>query len=526
MARAANPLPRSFLSILLSLLLTSMAAGAPSATDPGPSAEALIEAGLRHLHQGRYAEAEAAFDGAVRAAPQDPETHLFEAFAHWWLIVFDETMEGAHDQAFDTAIDATLVAGDRLLERHGGAGDARALAANGTAHILRSHVEALRRHHMRAATEARRGRRMLLDALELQPDLTEALFPLGAFNYYADKVPAIVKGLRVILFLPGGDAELGLRQLNRVAGASDRFTTDARLLLAAICGDRDEAAYDAARAHLEAALEDNPGSPLILAPIAELDMRLGRHADAVHVYEDAMRGSAGGGPDRLRQRAWLHSALAAALMADWRLEEAAAALQPAVLASRDDPSGSLRKSVQRLRLELALRRGEKPAWDAILGTPATGGPAPGAGAATAAVSGGLEDAVADALRAARLHHEDEAVTILQRSRAAHPGNPLPPYLAGQILFRIGRHREAVDLFGEVLGAHQRLPPWMEGWAAYYRGMAFRTIGRESDAMVDLRRASEVRRFRAADLAVLELRGGSPGNPACGPAPAAVNAVSP
>ena len=529
MVRAASSLLRFVspaLPILLSLFTPSNVQGATDPTSQGETVALSIDAGLRSLHQGLYEEAEAAFGRAIRTSPQDSETHLFLAFAHWWRTVFDETTGGSHDQAFDAAIDATLAAGERRLDRREGARDARAMAAIGTAHILRSHVEALRRHHMRAATEARRGRRLLLDALELEPDLTEALFPLGAFNYYADKVPAIVKGLRVILFLPGGDADLGLRQLRRVAGAADRFATDARLLLAAICGDRDEEAYEAAMDHLVAALEDNPGSPLILAPIAELDMRLGRHADAVRRYERALQGSTGGGVDRERQRTWLQTALTAALMADWRLEEASAALQAAALTAESDPSGSLRKSAQRLRLDLALRRGAEPAWTAYLETSTVAeGTIPHA-TGTPAEAAGLEDAVAAALRAVREHRGADAITILQQAATAHPGHPLPPYLAGQILFQLGRYREAMERFGVVLGARSTLPPWMEGWAAYYRGMAFRAIGQERSASSDLRRASEVKRFRAADLAVLELRVRPAGNPGCTPEPAAVSAAAP
>ena len=53
-----------------------------------------------------------------------------------------------------------------------------------------------------------------------------------------------LKGLRVLLFLPGGNREEGLRRLESAAGRSRYFGLEARILLATLLSDRREGAYD------------------------------------------------------------------------------------------------------------------------------------------------------------------------------------------------------------------------------------------------------------------------------------------
>ena len=249
---------------------------------------------LHDLHQGLFSRAEERLRGVVSADPADPEARFRVAFVRWWRIVLAESDRGEVDVEFDAAIEAALLAGERRLAER--PGSARALASVGGAYILRAHVEAIRKRYFRAAQEARRGKKRLEAALEKDPGLDTALFALGAYNYYADKVPLIVKGLRALLFLPGGDAERGLRQIRTVATSDTPFRTDARLLLAMICGAREEAAYRAALGHLRAALADNPGSPVIGAAIGELQMRLGEYGEAARTFEAALEGASG--PER------------------------------------------------------------------------------------------------------------------------------------------------------------------------------------------------------------------------------------
>ncbi len=229
------------------------------------------------------------------------------------------------------------------------------MAAVGGAHILRAHVEALRKNYFRGAREARRGKKLLIKALERDPDLATALFPLGAFNYYADMVPLIVKGIRLLLFLPGGNAELGLDQLRTVAVSGSPLRTDARLLLSRICGSRDERSFDEAIRHLVLALRDNSDSPVILAALGDIHMSLGHFAEAGEYFERALECASGDDEERPLQRGRLRLAIAESRLAEWRLDDAAALLS--------DPAGAS-PALTRVRQRLLVELGEKRTDDA------------------------------------------------------------------------------------------------------------------------------------------------------------------
>ena len=64
----------------------------------------------------------------------------------------------------------------------------------------------------------------------LNPHLVYAQFGLGAYNYYADNVSLLVKGLRSLMFLPGGKTDKGLAHLQDVEqrGRSQRTTPAVR----------------------------------------------------------------------------------------------------------------------------------------------------------------------------------------------------------------------------------------------------------------------------------------------------------
>jgi tetratricopeptide (TPR) repeat protein len=485
------------------------------AASPRPSSPAdPIAEGLRALHQGLFARAEEIFRSASRVAPDEPEPMLFVAFSRWWRMILEDRPRGAADERFDAALDAVLDAGERRLES--APDDARARAALGTAHILRSHVEALRRNYLHAAQEARRGRRLLEAALDKEPRLTDALFPLGALNYYADRVPAIVKGIRALLFLPGGDAERGLDQLRAVAASEGRFRTDARLLLALICAGRDEGCYRAALGQLEAALRDNPGSPLVLASRAEIEARLGYYDEAVRDYERALAEAQGEGPDRARQRRTLRLALADTLLAAWRIERAARILQEGG-PDAGAPTGSLAKARARITHDLALRRGEIPlAREAGEGTapdPSEGDRRPPAPAAEGAIRGALRQAL-EAQEEGRL---EDALAALERAPLAGSGDPLAAFLRGRVLFLLDRPDEAARALEEARALASEPPPWMEGWIELYLGMIDARRGKTRAARAHFHTASEIRGFRSADRGLFELApGGDPSSHCAAP----------
>jgi bacterioferritin-associated ferredoxin len=333
------------------------------------------------------------------------------------------------------------------------------------------HVEAIRKNYRRAAQDARRGKRLLEEALAADPGLEDPLFALGAYNYYASRIPALARGLAAFLGLPGGDRDTGLAQLRRVADSRSRFRTSGRLLLASICGSREECCYREAGRLLDAALAESPGSPLILGSRGDLELRLGGYETAARLFAEALDAAAGPGPDRERQRRELRILRAEALVAAWRPEEAGAVLA-ALPADHAALTPGQRRDLSRLEEERTAR-------------------------AAAAES-------REALRLERDGRAAEAAAFMAKAVAARPADPLARWVLGGLLLRSGRAREAVAELEAAAGGGEPLPAWLDGEIELDRGLAERALGRARAARSHFKRAAEIKRFRAADRALREL----------------------
>lgn len=94
-----------------------------------------------------------------------------------------------------------------------------------------------------AATEnewwgtAQIGKQMKRNAellVEDDPDLNDAYYFLGSFNYFADALPSYIKFLRTFMFLPGGNRNEGSQQLIRAYEKGNLVSAEAGRTLALI----------------------------------------------------------------------------------------------------------------------------------------------------------------------------------------------------------------------------------------------------------------------------------------------------
>jgi tetratricopeptide (TPR) repeat protein len=456
---AGGALPAAAIPLACAALLLAWAAPAFAAPDS-------IDAGLLALHQGDYSRAFGEFRKSVDAAPGDPGPLFFCVFSRWWQMIFaDETpsRDAASWTAFEQAYDAATGAASARLEAM--PDDARALTALGATEVLRAHLEAILGSYFRAGGEARRGKKALRQALDRAPDLDEALFAMGALNYFADRVPLVVKTIRPLLFLPGGDASLGLSQVRRVAFGSGRLRTDGRLLLGLVCADHYQMAFKDALAHLEVARAETGDSPLVAAAIGDLQQRLGEPDQAAATLAGAVARSDGEGLERARQRRWLRLGQAEALVAGWRLEEAEAALR-AAQAEPGTASSAMQGLERRVREELGVKRTAFPV-------------------------------LSDRERA-------DPIGALGAVIQADPAAPTPRLARGRLLVLAGRHRAALDDLEVAAKGARGGPAWLQGWVEIYSGLAEAGLGHAAQAREHFRAAAAVRRFRASDRGLLEL----------------------
>ena len=163
---------------------------------------------------------DADFDGVAKALPQicPPAPRVaclgLEALSLWWQIQLDPESKRL-DSAFTTKVNHAIAEAERMTvaepER------AEAWLYLGAAYGVRAQFRVHRLERLAAARDGKRIKESLERALALDPAMHDAEFGLGMYRYYADVAPAVLRMLRWILLLPGGDRVDGLRQLESAA---------------------------------------------------------------------------------------------------------------------------------------------------------------------------------------------------------------------------------------------------------------------------------------------------------------------
>lgn len=470
----------------------------PQAEDSPPADVALLE-GLTELHQGRFSRGQWRFRSFLEAHPADPRGHLFLAFCEWWklLQVGAEVPTPAMEYHLEEAVRLAQAQADRAPE------DPEALASLGTAYIFLAQHRAAEKRFFKAASAARRAKATLEKAALLRPDLVDSRFGLGAYNYYADKVSLLVKGLRSMLFLPGGDSEKGLLQLNEVAERGRYFRTEAHLLLAIIYQGRHEQRYRAALDHLQAALELNPDSPIVLGSLGELQMRLGAYPESHAVLQRAIaRCEVSGDREQALLGRILRILLADSLDLSLHNTEAMKEIGSALPGPALHPDW--RKRLLAVATRSALRVGDTESLEKIFAVLAVG-PAERESllrrhGSTAWINPALVRSLAPALARLEEDRAEAALPVLEALISTRPEAPELLFHRGRLAFQLGRWAEARSWLARIPDSPLRTAPWVLGWKELFIGRCGWELGEIDAAKESYRRALEVDGFRGKDLA--------------------------
>ena len=148
--------------------------------------------------------------------------YLLEAEALWWKIwctsaEFKYGMTDARhrrklaaDQHYlDLAAKASSIAMAQLKDRE--SAEMQFYAGMGDAFAAR--LYGLRGENRATARAGVRAREHFLRAIKLDPNLTDAEFGLGLYNYYVDTLSAIAKFLGFFMGIPSGNKQEGIRML-------------------------------------------------------------------------------------------------------------------------------------------------------------------------------------------------------------------------------------------------------------------------------------------------------------------------
>jgi tetratricopeptide (TPR) repeat protein len=283
-------------SIIFTLLFTALACAAEAPTcTANPDMPSEVPAILDKIYAFDLSGAEEDARRFQHEHPDDPVGFLLEGEALWWRIwctsaeykwgMSDTSHRGkldADQHYFDVAAKAyaLAVATNRRQETarmHFYAGMAEALAAR---------LYALRGENRATARVGVRARQSFLHALEIDPQLADADFGLGLYNYYVDTLSSFAKMLRFFMGIPGGSKQEGLRQLEHAMSSGELTASVARIYLALNLHRYDQQ-YARALEILNPVAEKYPSNPLFQLMVGDLQAKLGHRDKALSHYRAA-----------------------------------------------------------------------------------------------------------------------------------------------------------------------------------------------------------------------------------------------
>jgi len=162
--------------------------------------------------------------GATSPAPRVACLGL-EALSLWWQIQLDPDSR-ALDPAFVAKVTEAIAEAERLTVAE--PNRAEAWFYLGAAYGVRAQFRVYRVERLAAARDGKRIKEALERALALDPAMHDAEFGIGMYRYYADVAPAVLRFLRWLLLLPGGNRVEGLQQLKRAAAQGQLVSGEAQ----------------------------------------------------------------------------------------------------------------------------------------------------------------------------------------------------------------------------------------------------------------------------------------------------------
>ena len=225
--------------------------------------------------------------------PEHPLGYLLEAEARWWEIWclaadYRYGMTTAQhrpnklpgdERYLELSAHALSIAQTQLKEHE----TTEMQLYAGMAEAALARLYGLRNEARATARAGVKGREHLLRALQLNPELADADFGLGLYNYYVDTLSSFVKFLGFFMGIPSGNKHDGIRQLQHAMSDGVLTPAAARFYLAIDLHKYDQQ-YEQALAIIGPLAEKYPSNPLFQLARGDLYGKLARKEQAIACY--------------------------------------------------------------------------------------------------------------------------------------------------------------------------------------------------------------------------------------------------
>jgi tetratricopeptide (TPR) repeat protein len=188
---------------------------------------------------------------------------------------------------------ATAISAAEALERSQPT-DAEVKLLLGLAQGSKALVDGGRKNYLAAFQAIREAHRRFEEALQLDPNLTDAYYGLGLYNYALGRLPALLRPL-VSLALPAGNGTHGLEEMERVAEQGTYLKMTARVALLHLFAGTEQKYAEAMRLGRDL-LSRYPGNVDLYFATANAASELGRTSEALEIARRVARNMAEGRP--------------------------------------------------------------------------------------------------------------------------------------------------------------------------------------------------------------------------------------
>jgi hypothetical protein len=268
------------MAAMFTLLLVTIAAGSFLYEDP--AADQAIRQTLQATYNLNLAEARRSAKSLQTRFPDHPVGFLMEAETYWWEAQSDpgnKAIERSYQIAQELAVDR----GEKALQAR------RYPETEINAYIASAHGSKARfqlTQHGAGFGTVRTGMRAHSYAEKVyraDPNYIDILVGIGAYNYFADRVPTIIKPFAWLLGA-SGDAELGFQQMRTAIDKGRYSRTEGRIVyFTALMKDKQ---YAEALRVVERMQADYPNNYVLFTWVTQLFREQGKNLEGAAYFEN------------------------------------------------------------------------------------------------------------------------------------------------------------------------------------------------------------------------------------------------
>lgn len=273
------------------LMLLSMHPAPPETTTAytsildDPRVRRLGKEGLDHLYNMEREEAEVAFDAIEAMYPDHPVGPFLRGLNIWWDIMVDLPAE-THDRAFFREMDSAVRRANRMLKRN--RKDFDAMFFKGAALGFSGRLKSNRGMWFKASLDGKNALDYVMAIAEKADENADYGFGKAIYDYFSVVIPQQYPIVRpFMLFMPSGDKERGLRNLQRTVDEGYFIRTEAAYFLLQIYYTY-EKDFNKSGEYVQWLRREHPKNSFFHLYEGRVYFRWGRWADAQRVFEDVL----------------------------------------------------------------------------------------------------------------------------------------------------------------------------------------------------------------------------------------------